>query len=68
MHAVYGSEDGLEKAAVEAVNAGVDLILISYDKDLYYKAMRALLKAEEQGKLDGEMLEKSGKRLEKKVS
>ncbi|MBW4495366.1 MAG: glycoside hydrolase family 3 protein [Oscillatoria princeps RMCB-10] len=66
MHAVYGSEDGLEKAAVQAVNAGVDLILISYDKDLYYKALRALLKAEEQGGLDGEMLEKSGKRLEKK--
>lgn len=64
MQAVYGSKDGFGLATVKAINAGVDLLLISYDKDLYYEAMYALLKASETGNLDREMLEKSRKRLE----
>ncbi|MCL1466457.1 glycoside hydrolase family 3 N-terminal domain-containing protein [Argonema galeatum] len=63
MQAVYGSKDGFGLATVKAINAGVDLLLISYDKDLYYEAMYALLKASERGNLDREMLEKSRKRL-----
>ncbi len=64
MEAVYGSKDGFGLATVKAINAGVDLLLISYDKDLYYEAMYALLKASETGNLDREMLDKSRKRLE----
>ena len=64
MEAVYGSRDGLEGATVKAINAGVDLILIAYDTDLYYSAMTALLNAEVEGNLDREMLSKSKKRLD----
>ncbi|MFB2967950.1 glycoside hydrolase family 3 N-terminal domain-containing protein [Aerosakkonema sp. BLCC-F183] len=63
MQAVYGSKDGLALATVKAINAGVDLILIAFDKDLYYEAIDALLKAEEKGKLDRQMLDNSSKRL-----
>jgi beta-N-acetylhexosaminidase len=63
MQAVYGSQDGLRSATVKAINAGVDLILIAYDKDLYYEAMDTLLKAEKIGGLDNDLLEKSKKRL-----
>ncbi|MBW4647191.1 MAG: glycoside hydrolase family 3 protein [Kastovskya adunca ATA6-11-RM4] len=64
MQAVYGSKAGLKAATVQAINVGVDLILIAYDKDLYYPAMSALLKAEESGKLDSALLERSRVRLE----
>ncbi|MCT7949061.1 glycoside hydrolase family 3 protein [Ancylothrix sp. C2] len=64
MQAVYGSKDGLSGAVVKAVNAGVDLILVSFDHDLYYPAMDALLKAAKAGVLEGGMLERSKKRLE----
>ncbi len=64
MQAVYGSKEGLQLATVKAINAGVDLILFSFDKDLYYEAMSALLKAKNKGELDSKALEKSRKRLE----
>ncbi len=64
MQAVYSSEAGLEAATIEAINAGVDLVLIAFNQDLYYPAMNALLKAEKSGILDQVVLEKSRKRLE----
>ena len=64
MQAVSGSPDGLENATVKAINAGVDLILIAYDPDLYYLGMLALLKANKAGNLDIQLLEKSRIRLE----
>jgi beta-N-acetylhexosaminidase len=64
MNAVYGSEDKLRNASIKAINAGVDLILIAYDKDLYYEAMSALLRAREEGELDSKALADSRKRLE----
>ena len=64
MQAVYGTKDGIENATVKAINAGVDLILISYDTDLYYEAMAAVLNAQKLDKLDPSMLSKSHKRLE----
>jgi beta-N-acetylhexosaminidase len=63
MGAVYRSQDGLRNATVKAINAGVDLVLISYDKDLYYEAMDALLKANLRNELDQQALERSSKRL-----
>jgi beta-N-acetylhexosaminidase len=63
MQAVFGSNDGVKKATVKALNAGVDLILIAFDKDLYYEAMSALLNAEKTGNLDSEIFEKSRERF-----
>ncbi|HBB34007.1 MAG TPA: glycosyl hydrolase family 3 [Cyanobacteria bacterium UBA8803] len=64
MEAVHGSPDRIEKATVKALNAGVDLILISYDKDLYYPAIAALLKAKAAGHLVSATLVNSSQRLE----
>lgn len=43
MGAVYA--DGIDKASIAALDAGVDLILISYDPDQYYRAMHAATRA-----------------------
>jgi beta-N-acetylhexosaminidase len=64
MQAIYSSADGLENATVKAINAGVDLILIAFDGDLYYKSMNAILNADKLGKLNNSQLEKSQQRLQ----
>ncbi len=63
MQAMYRSRGGMEAGSVQALNAGVDLILISWDSDQYYPVMNALLKADRQGKLDPEALRRSHQRL-----
>lgn len=65
MQAVYASKDGLENATVKSINAGVDLILLSYDNDLYYDAMYALMQAAKTGKLDAQVLGKSKERIDR---
>ncbi|MFZ5867445.1 MAG: glycoside hydrolase family 3 N-terminal domain-containing protein [Thermodesulfobacteriota bacterium] len=67
MIAVYRSAAGIEKASVDALNGGVDLILISYDPDQYYRVMYALLKADEQNKLNNHMLQQSDQRLARAI-
>jgi len=47
MGAVYG--DGIGRAAVAALDAGVDMILVSYDPDQYYRAIYAAWKAWKRG-------------------
>ncbi|MGO9572384.1 MAG: glycoside hydrolase family 3 N-terminal domain-containing protein, partial [Desulfomonilaceae bacterium] len=37
MMAVYRSSEGMDNGSIEALNAGVDLILISWDVDQYYR-------------------------------
>ena len=64
MRAAYNTKLGLAGATVAAMNAGVDLILIAFDSDLYYPAMHSLLQAEADSKLDMKMLEKSRRRLQ----
>ena len=64
MAAVYRSGEGMQNGSVQALNAGVDLILISWDPDQFYPVMCALLKADKQGKLNREALERSDHRLE----
>jgi len=64
MRSVYDSGEGVGGAAVAALNAGVDLILISYDPDQYFPAMYAVLKADLAGKLDQAALSKSDARLD----
>lgn len=43
MKAVYGSQNGIDDAIQKALVSGVDLLLIAYDPDLYYKAMASLI-------------------------
>ena len=54
---------GFCTAVVEALNAGVDLVLIAYDGRQYYKAMDCALTALHHGELDRAMLEASAQRL-----
>jgi beta-N-acetylhexosaminidase len=63
MMAIQQSRSGAGGAAVEALNAGVDLVLVSYDPDQYYAVMYALLRADRDGRLDGERLRRSEARL-----
>jgi beta-N-acetylhexosaminidase len=65
MRAIYHSGPGIETGAVAALNAGADLILISWDPAQFYHVMYALLKAEQGGRLDREILLRSDERLGK---
>jgi beta-N-acetylhexosaminidase len=64
MKAVYGHRIGVEEATIAALNAGVDLILISYDPDQYYLVMAALLQAQGEGRLEQQQLNHSYQRLQ----
>ena len=63
MAAAYNSGGGLAAASVGALNAGVDLILISYDPDQFYPVMYALLTAQAEGRLRQDVLRDSHRRL-----
>ena len=62
MGAIY--HHGFCNAVVESLNAGVDLLLIAYDGQQYYRAMACALDALHQGRIDRAMLEESGRRLD----
>ena len=64
MAAIYRSHVGIEGGAVQAINAGVDLILVSFDPDQYYLVMHALLDAYRDGQLRRDALNESDQRLE----
>jgi beta-N-acetylhexosaminidase len=51
-------------AVVEALNAGVDLLLVAYDGVQYYRLFDCALKASARGELDQAMLRRSGDRLQ----
>lgn len=63
MGAVMLSREGPAGGAIAALNAGVDLILISYDPDQYFPVMYALLRAERDGRLNPQTLAVSSARL-----
>lgn len=63
MGAIYWNGDGITAATVDSLNAGMDLILISYDFDQFYPVMHALLKAAREGALDVAALRESEHRL-----
>jgi len=65
MGAVTLSSEGATGGAVAALNAGVDLVLVSYDPDQYYPIMKALIAAERAGRLSGKSLGSSDSRLQK---
>jgi beta-N-acetylhexosaminidase len=63
MGAVTRSADGIGGGSVEALNAGVDLILVSYDPDQFYLVMYALIDAGRAGVLHTDALGQSDRRL-----
>lgn len=63
MYALYRSSSGMDHGSVDALNAGLDLILVSWDCDQYYRVMSDLLEADERGKLNREVLHRSDRRL-----
>lgn len=58
-------QHGLCAAGVDAINAGVDLLLVSYDTDQYYEVMHCLMQAQRQGRLHVLALNASQRRLGK---
>jgi beta-N-acetylhexosaminidase len=68
MGAVTLSSEGATGGAIEALNAGVDLVLVSYDPDQYFYIMDALLKADRDGRLRPEALQASDTRLRRAAS
>jgi beta-N-acetylhexosaminidase len=65
MGAVTSSPEGIGGGSVEALNAGVDLILVSYDPDQFYLVMYALIRAARAGALQDDALGQSDQRLAK---
>jgi beta-N-acetylhexosaminidase len=65
MGAVTYSPEGIGGGSVEALNAGVDLILVSYDPDQFYLVMYALISAARAGALHDDALGQSDQRLAK---
>jgi len=66
MGAIY--QHDVCKAVVEAINAGVDLLLVAYDGAQFYRIFGCALDASRQGKLDAAMLHASKARLERGFS
>src|SRR5215813_689808 len=63
MGAVTGSAEGIGGGSVEALNAGVDLILVSYDPDQFYMVMHALIRGAHSGVLRSDALRQSDQRM-----
>jgi beta-N-acetylhexosaminidase len=63
MGAVFNRNNNLLKTATTAINAGVDLLLISYDVRHFYPAMYGLLDSYEKGDVDKKRLSSSHLRL-----
>lgn len=63
MGAIY--QHDVCQAVVEAINAGVDLLLVAYDGAQFYRIFACALDGARQGKLDAAMLRASEARLER---
>ncbi|MCP3411769.1 glycoside hydrolase family 3 N-terminal domain-containing protein [Bradyrhizobium sp. CCGB01] len=63
MGAIY--QHDVCKAVVEAINAGVDVLLVAYDGAQFYRVFACALEGSRQGKLDAAMLQASAARLER---
>jgi beta-N-acetylhexosaminidase len=66
MGAIY--QNDVCKAVVEAINAGVDRLLVAYDGAQFYRIFQCALDGSRQGKLDAAMLRASEARLERGFS
>lgn len=63
MGAIYGH--GVCTAVIEALNAGVDLLLVAYDGAQFYRFFACASEAAARGALDRDMLKRSEVRLER---
>jgi beta-N-acetylhexosaminidase len=63
MGAIY--QNDVCKAVVEAINAGVDMLLVAYDGAQFYRVFACALAGSRQGGLDAAMLHASAARLER---
>lgn len=63
MGAVY--QHGIGRVASEALAAGVDLVLVSYDPEQYYRALGGAAQALRRGEISRDRLQTSQQRLEK---
>lgn len=63
MGAIY--QNDVCKAVVEAINAGVDMLLVAYDGAQFYRVFACALDGSRQGRLDAAMLRASAARLER---
>jgi beta-N-acetylhexosaminidase len=63
MGAVYGR--GICTAVVEALNAGVDLLLVAFDSSQFYRIFACAADAAAQNRLDPDMLHTSDARLDR---
>ncbi|MBR0776316.1 glycoside hydrolase family 3 protein [Bradyrhizobium diazoefficiens] len=66
MGAIY--QNDVCKAVVEAINAGVDRLLVAYDGAQFYRVFVCALEASRRGELDAAMLRASEGRLERSLS
>ena len=57
------AKGGIGASAVTGINAGLDILLISYDGEQIYEVLYALITANQKGSLNQERLEESKKRL-----
>lgn len=64
MQAVYGDMDGVEVATVRSLNAGTDLILVSFDHELYYELINAAINGYDQFQIKRDRLQQSQKRMQ----
>ncbi|MDR3220516.1 MAG: glycoside hydrolase family 3 protein, partial [Candidatus Accumulibacter sp.] len=62
MGTVYAT--GIGQAAAAALDAGVDLVLVTYDPDQYYRALYAAAKAWRGGRIDAGREAESARRLD----
>jgi beta-N-acetylhexosaminidase len=67
MGAVMRSKDGLGGAAIKALNAGVDLVLLSDAAQYYDTVMSALIEADKSNEIDQARQIESRERLSKYV-
>ncbi len=65
MGAIASEPGGFGRAAVNAMNAGADIVLLTQDGDGVYEILYALIKAYQTGDLSKELLAQSRKRLDK---
>ncbi|MBL7684434.1 MAG: glycoside hydrolase family 3 protein [Deltaproteobacteria bacterium] len=63
MGPIFHRKGGLKQAGIDALNAGLDLILIAYDPDQYYSLMNGLIQASQKGELSTLRLKESRERL-----
>lgn len=63
MGAISGSRDGVGGAAVKSINAGADLILVSFSEKYLDPVLSALIRADEEGALDVKTTEASRARI-----